>query len=190
MENHTKLAFVARHSIVLVTILSPLIATNPLRFAQIYFLSHIASQIYLVNFSKWKFKHTIQMDNKEVVKLKVFVLRGMKCSEGQSTNLWYEQFLTETAKVWNSGEELPESLKVQAHPGSKFHLKTWNSVNPYQCGILSSTVHSTVHTKPFPRALQHGKTVSQEEMLDDFFDVWTRDSDQALWKGPFQGFGR
>lgn len=68
------------------------------------------------------------MDNKEVVKLKVCVLRGMKCGEGQSTNLWYEQFLTETAEVWNSGEELPESLKVQADPGSQFHLKTWNSV--------------------------------------------------------------
>jgi hypothetical protein len=43
--------------------------------------------------------------------------------------------------------------------------------DPYQCGILSSTVHSTVHTKPFPGALQHEKTISQEEMLDDFFDV-------------------
>ncbi len=68
------------------------------------------------------------MDNKEVVKLKVCVLRGMKCGEGQSTNLWYKQFLTETAKVWNSGEELPESLKIQADPGSQLHLKTWNSV--------------------------------------------------------------
>lgn len=68
------------------------------------------------------------MDNKEVVKLKVCVLRGMKCGEGQSTDLWYKQFLTETAKVWNSGEELPESLKIQADPGSQLHLKTWNSV--------------------------------------------------------------
>lgn len=32
MENHTKLGFVARHSIVLVTMLSPLIATNPRSF--------------------------------------------------------------------------------------------------------------------------------------------------------------